>query len=205
MLEIGNIIREEMIDINTSEQLDILNKMNILVLGGSQAAKVFAIKLPEIFKRLKTSKVPLKIFQQCQKEQNDQLSTFYETAGIDYKVFNFSDNIIDYYSRANIVITRSGASVSGELINVKKPFISIPLPSSAENHQHKNAEFYSKKGYGYLLEEKDIKDKLYELLQSIYKDKSSIKKILLNQSKHSDKNIFKKLNIHIEKILNEKN
>ena len=61
MLEIGNIIREEMIDINTSEQLDILNKMNILVLGGSQAAKVFAIKLPEIFKRLKTSKVPLKM------------------------------------------------------------------------------------------------------------------------------------------------
>ena len=74
------------------------------------------------------------------------------------------------------MITRSGASVLGELINVKIPFISIPLPTSADNHQYKNAEFYEKKGYGYLLEEKDIKHKLFDLLHSIYKDKSSIKK-----------------------------
>ena len=42
-----------------------------------------------------------------------------------------------------------------ELLNIKIPFISIPLPSSADNHQFKNAEFYVKRGYGYLLEEKD--------------------------------------------------
>ena len=41
-----------------------------------------------------------------------------------------------------LVITRSGASVLGELINLKIPFISIPLPTSADNHQYKNAEFY---------------------------------------------------------------
>jgi UDP-N-acetylglucosamine--N-acetylmuramyl-(pentapeptide) pyrophosphoryl-undecaprenol N-acetylglucosamine transferase len=56
--------------------------------------------------------------------------------------------------KANLVITRSGASVLGELINVKIPFISIPLPTSADNHQYKNAEFYKKKGYGYLLKKK---------------------------------------------------
>ena len=55
----------------------------------------------------------------------------------------------------------------GELINVKIPFISIPLPSSADNHQYKNAEFYRKKGYGYLLEEKNIKDNLYNLIDLI--------------------------------------
>ena len=103
------------------------------------------------------------------------------------------------------MITRSGASVLGELINVKTPFISIPLPTSADNHQYKNAEFYLKKGYGYLLEEKDIKLKLYDLLHSIYRDKLPIKKILLNQKQYSDRSIFKNLNIHLEKILNEKN
>jgi len=112
---------------------------------------------------------------------------------------------MNYYSKANLVITRSGASVLGELINVKIPFISIPLPSSADNHQFKNAEFYAQKGYGYLLEEKDIKYKLYEMIISIFNDKSLIKKILLNQSYHSDISIFKKLNSYIEKILNEKN
>ena len=205
VFEIGNIIREEIIKFNILEQKNIFDKMNILVLGGSQAAKVFADELPEIFKRLKNSSISLKIFQQCQKEQNDQLSNFYKTAGIDYEIFNFSYKIIDYYSKTNIVITRSGASVLGELINVKRPFISIPLPTSADDHQYKNAEFYSKKGYGYLLEEKDIKHKLFDLLHSIYKDKSSIKKILLNQRQYSDSEIFKNINIQIEKILNEKN
>ena len=73
------------------------------------------------------------------------------------------------------MITRSGASALGELINVKIPFISIPLPSSADNHQYKNAEFYAKKGYGYILEEKDIKTKLFDLINSLLKDKSKLK------------------------------
>ena len=53
----------------------------------------------------------------------------------------------------------------------KFPFISILLPSSADKHQQKNAEFYKKRGYGYLLEEKDIKNKLYDLINSIFKKK----------------------------------
>ena len=85
------------------------------------------------------------------------------------------------------------------------PFISIPLPSSADNHQYKNAEFYLKKGYGYLLEEKDIKNKLYDLMSNIFKDKSLIKKILSNQRQYSDKNIFRNLEIYIEEIIDEKN
>ena len=85
------------------------------------------------------------------------------------------------------------------------PFISIPLPSSADNHQYKNAEFYSKRGYGYLLEEKDIKNKLYDFIISIFNDKKSLKNILLNQKHYSDKNIFKNLHTQLEKILNEKN
>ena len=92
----------------------------------------------------------------------------------------------------------------GELLNVKIPFISIPLPSSADNHQYKNAEFYLKKGYGYLLEEKDIKNKLYDLIISIFEDKSSIKNVLSNQRQYSDKNIFRNLKDQIEKIIDEK-
>ena len=32
-----------------------------------------------------------------------------------------------------------------ELTNANIPFISVPLPSSADNHQLKNARFYQKK------------------------------------------------------------
>ena len=194
------MIREEIIRTDISNNHEKMEFMKVLVLGGSQGAKIFAEELPLVFERLKNSNVSIKVFQQCKKEQNEKLSEFYKKARIDYEIFNFKNNISEYYSKANLVITRSGASVLGELVNFKIPFISIPLPTSADNHQYKNAEFYQKKGYGYLLEEKDIRDKLFELLNSIFNDKSLIKKILFNQAKYSDKDNFKNLHNLLEKI-----
>ena len=86
------------------------------------------------------------------------------------------------------------------MINAKIPFISIPLPGSADDHQYKNAQFYSKKGYGYLIEEKDIKKKLYSLIHSIFKDTTVLKNIITNQRQYSDKNTFENLNILLEKF-----
>ncbi len=204
--EIGNIVREEIINLKIfSNNNNIIHGIKILVLGGSQAAKIFAEQLPEIFVRLKNINIKIKVYQQCQKNQNEQLSEFYEKNGINYNIFNFTNKIIDYYSKVNLVITRSGASALGELVNVGIPFISIPLPTSADNHQYKNAEFYQNKGCGFLLEEKDIKFKLYNLINSIYNDKSLIEKILSNQKQYSDKEIFKNLSNQIEKIINDKN
>ena len=127
-----------------------------------------------IYLQLKNNEIPIRIYQQCQKKQNDQLSEFYKKAKINYEIFNFTNRITNYYSKVNLVITRSGASALGELINFNIPFITIPLPTSADNHQYKNAEFYSKKGYGYLIEEKDIKIKLYNLVELFFNNKSPI-------------------------------
>ena len=206
VLEIGNLIREEIFSKKTpKDQFYEANELKILVLGGSQAAKIFADILPKIFEKLNDSKIIIKVYQQCLEEQNDKLSIFYKNAKIDFEIFNFTDQIVNYYTKANLVITRAGASVLGELINFNIPFISIPLPSSADNHQLKNAEFYHRKGYGFLLEEKDVEHKLYDLIKSIFNDKFKINKILTNQKQISDKDIFKNLNIQLEKIINEKN
>ena len=154
VLEIGNLIREEIFSKKTpKDQFYEANELKILVLGGSQAAKIFADILPKIFEKLNDSKIIIKVYQQCLEEQNDKLSIFYKNAKIDFEIFNFTDQIVNYYTKANLVITRAGASVLGELINFNIPFISIPLPSSADNHQLKNAEFYHRKVM-VLLEEK---------------------------------------------------
>ena len=44
--------------------------IKILVLGGSQAAKILQ-KSSKIFKKLKNSEIPIKVYQQCQNEQKD--------------------------------------------------------------------------------------------------------------------------------------
>ena len=61
--EIGNILNKQIINFSDNNiDNKIVEKINILVLGGSQAAKVFAEKLPIIFEKCKRQKIPLKFF-----------------------------------------------------------------------------------------------------------------------------------------------
>jgi len=201
IFEIGNILREEIINSkNQNAQYNNLDHIKVLVLGGSQAAKIFADKLPKVFVKLKNSKIPIKIYQQCQNDQNQQLSEFYKKVNLEHEIFNFTPKIIDYYVKSNLVITRAGASVLGELINIKIPFISIPLPTSADNHQFKNAIYYQKKKFGFLLNEHDIDNQLYDLIKSIFNNKNLIKQILEHQRQYSEKNVFNNIKTHIEKL-----
>ena len=78
--EVGNIIKKEIINIPKNNSKSFLNnkRVNILVLGGSQAAKVFAEILPNIFKECSNHGLPLKIYQHCLVNQNNMLETFYK-------------------------------------------------------------------------------------------------------------------------------
>ena len=204
--EIGNILNKQIINFSDNNiDNKIVEKINILVLGGSQAAKVFAEKLPIIFEKCKRQKIPFKIFQHCLPKQNEELTLFYKKNKIDFEIFNFNYDLINYFSRVNIAITRSGSSVLAELTNANIPFIAIPLPTSSDNHQLKNAIFYENKEYGLLVEEKDLNNKLYNIIKKIYEDKSIFKKIKFNQSQHSDKNVYNNISRELEKTINEKN
>ena len=91
-----------------------------------------------------------------------------------------------------------------ELTNAKIPFISVPLPSSADNHQFKNAEYYQKK-MSFLIEEKNLNEKLFLLLKDIYGNSSILDQMSLNQSQYSDKNVYKNVDEIIKNLINEKN
>ena len=155
IVEIGNIIKKSIINFSSNSIIKGKNrKINILILGGSQAAKVFAEKLPKIFLKCINQNISLKIIQQCMPAQNESLNSFYKNNNIDFEIFNFSDDLIKYFLHTDLAITRSGSSMLAELTNANIPFISVPLPSSADNHQLKNALFYNKKKLSYFIEEK---------------------------------------------------
>ncbi len=205
VLEIGNIIRKEILNFESQYNFDQSEKkLHILILGGSQAAKIFADKLPEIFKKCNENKIYLKIFQQCLPEQNQFLTSFYEALKMDFEIFNFSNNILNYFSKINLAITRSGSSMLAELINAKVPFIAVPLPSSVDNHQLKNAIYYEKNGYSYLIEEKDLNTKLFQLIKKINEDRSLLSQIINKQSQYSDKSVYENIDKQLNKIINEK-
>jgi UDP-N-acetylglucosamine--N-acetylmuramyl-(pentapeptide) pyrophosphoryl-undecaprenol N-acetylglucosamine transferase len=204
IIRTGNIIREEILNFNNEKKYsgDVLN---ILILGGSQAAKSFGETLPEIFKQCVEANIKIKIIQQCISTQNSELNEYYKNLKIDYELFNFTNNILKYFSRANLVITRSGSSVTAELINCKIPFISIPFPFSADSHQDKNAAYFEKKGYSFLIKESEVHKKLFPLIKLIYSDKEILNKLSKEQKKHSDSNVFFKINNEVKNLINERN
>ena len=205
VFEIGNIINKEIIFFSNKADDSTIQKLNILVLGGSQAAKIFAEILPNIFKQCIISGVNLKIYQQCMPSQNEYLKNFYKTMNIEYEIFNFSTNLIKYFSKVNLAITRSGSSMLAELTNVQIPFVSVPLPTSKDNHQLKNAFYYQRKDLSFLVEEKDLNKKLYSLIKEIYHNRSLLDKITINQSQFSDKNVYENISKILNEILDEKN
>ena len=200
---VGNILRENIIKNFKGNNNEVGNNLNILVLGGSQAAKIFAEILPDIFIQCKKNEINLKIYQQCLNEQNIILKEKYEKNNVNYELFNFTFDILKYYNLSNLVITRAGSSALAEFLNCKIPIIAIPLASSAENHQLKNAQFFMNKGFGIMVEEKKVKSKLFDLLQSIHKDKSLLNQIKAKQNKHSDKNVFMIIKKEITKLFYE--
>ena len=206
VVEIGNIINKEIIEFSKKDKNNKnFQKLNILVLGGSQAAKIFAETLPKIFQKCSQRGFALRIYQHCLPSQNNDLKLFYEKTNIEFESFNFSNNLLEYFSKIDLAITRSGSSVLAELTNAKIPFISVPLPSSADNHQLKNAIFYQKKDLSFLVEEKDLNSSLINHIQKIYENKSVLNNIIKNQSQYSDKNVYENINIVLKEIINEKN
>ncbi len=206
IIKIGNIIKKDIINFSNNKTDNVhFKKISILILGGSQAAKIFAEKLPKIFKDCSNQGIPLKIYQHCLPKQNEDLKLFYKANNIDFEIFNFSNNLLEYFSKVNLAITRSGSSTLAELTNAKIPFISVPLPSSAEDHQLMNATNYYKKNLSFLVEEKDLNNKLLYLIKEIYDDKSKLDIIVQNQRQFSDKNVYKNIDGVLKKILYEKN
>ena len=204
MCEIGNIIRKEILNFQVKQNpYHYDKKLKILVLGGSQAAKIFADKLPEIFKECKEGEIELKIYQQCLPEQNEFLTSFYKNLNIDFEIFNFSDNISEYFLQTDMAITRSGSSMLAELVNAKIPFISVPLPTSADNHQLKNAIYYEKNEYSYLIEEKDLNMKLFKLIKKINEKRSLLSQMVSKQRQYSDKSVYENIDKQVNKIINE--
>jgi len=144
----------------------------LLIIGGSQGAKVFSDVIPQTLAGLeKPWRKRLEVIQQCRPELVDQTANFYEEAGIRATVEPFFNAIEEQYQRAHLIIARSGASTVAELTIAGRPAILIPYVYAVDNHQQINAEQLEKNGGAWVLLEKNFTpEQLKKLLQSILKN-----------------------------------
>ena len=61
------------------------------------------------------------------------------------------------YKWADVVVARGGMNSLSELSALSKPAIIIPLPSSTNNHQFKNASYMAKHGAVRILDQSNVK------------------------------------------------
>ena len=109
-----------------------------------------------------------------------------------------------YYQKSDIAITRCGASSIAELVNLRIPFVAVPLPSSIDNHQLKNAKYFNEKNYCFLLEQKFLLSKLLNILQDVHQDRNKLYSFKQKMSKHSDKESLMKAKQIIKDYFNGK-
>jgi len=199
----GFLLRKE-IFISKKKDLEINKKeLSILIMGGSQSAKVFGESLPKIIKQCCDNNVRFKIYQQCLDNQLEGLNEIYKSMKIEFELFTFTQDMSKYYKKIDFAITRAGASSIAELLNLNIPFITIPLPSSVDNHQLKNAMYFQNKGYCFLLEQKYIFEKLFEMLKNLNEDRNKLILLKERMKNHSDQESLSITKELIKKVLNE--
>ena len=150
----GNPLREQVID--QSKQLKP-NKYNetqtltILIMGGSQGAKIFNDQLPTLLADIQDKHKIEVIHQAGAHADVEAIKNDYTAHEIEATVLSYLDPITKYYEQAHLVIARSGALTITELIQFELPAILVPLPNSADNHQFYNALYHQQLGTAWLL------------------------------------------------------
>ena len=200
MVQINPLIRKEFYKIKDDN--DQNKKFRILIVGGSQGAEIFDNKVKNPIINL-SKKFPLKIIQQTNKKNISNLINFYSKNNVENLIFNYDNNFVSYISQSDICITRAGATTLAELSFLNVPFIAVPLPSSKDNHQFENANFYFKKKCCWVIEQNDLENNLEQVLREIFQNKTDFVEKKENLKKLNYQNSWNNVNQKILESINE--
>ena len=149
-------------------------------------------------------KYKLKVYQQTNRENFKNLENFFYSKNIDYKLFDYSESILEFMSDSNLCITRAGASTLSELTFLNVPYLAIPYPFAKDNHQYENAQFYKNKNCCWMLDQKNITDDiLLNKLTQIIENKGDYLEKQKNMKNFSYQNNWNRINEKIIQTINE--
>ena len=200
MITINPLVRKDIYKLKSSNE--IKDKFTLLIVGGSQGARVFDKTLKNLIANI-SKENSIKIIHQTNEKNVSYLSDFYSKNKIENKIFSFEKNFANIIQQADLCITRAGASTLAELSVMNIPFIAVPLPKSKDNHQLENANFYKDNQCCWIIEQDIFEGKIEELLKDILNNKSDYIKKKENLEKLNYQNTWINVNQKILKIINE--
>jgi UDP-N-acetylglucosamine--N-acetylmuramyl-(pentapeptide) pyrophosphoryl-undecaprenol N-acetylglucosamine transferase len=150
----GNPVRAAIAALGDRPYPELGDPLRILILGGSQGARIFGRLIPAAVALLAPAlRQRLAIAQQCRPEDLEQARTSYAALALKVELAPFFDNMAEQLGRAHLVISRSGASTVAELAAAGRPAILIPYPHATDDHQTANAASFCAAGAGWLMPE----------------------------------------------------
>tara|TARA_Y100000816_G_scaffold146848_1_gene104201 strand:+ start:725 stop:1789 length:1065 start_codon:yes stop_codon:yes gene_type:complete len=200
MTIINPLVREKIYKMDLVSKKN--KKFNILIVGGSQGASIFNNNLKELIVKFSQNNL-IRIFHQTNEKNIQSLKDFYTKNNIENNVFSFEKNFDKILYQTDLCITRAGASTLAELSILNIPFIAIPLPTSKDNHQLENANFYKENDCCWLIEQHLFEEKIEDCLRCIFEKKEDFMKKKENLKKLNFQNTWINVNQKIFKILNE--
>jgi UDP-N-acetylglucosamine--N-acetylmuramyl-(pentapeptide) pyrophosphoryl-undecaprenol N-acetylglucosamine transferase len=154
----GNPVRPSVLDAAKSAFPDATSgKLNLLVTGGSQGARVMSDIVPAAVARLsEAERQRLVIVQQARGEDEVRVKQAYDNLGLAADVRPFFQDLPARIAAAHLVIARAGASTIAELSVIGRPAILVPLPHALDQDQATNAAVLAATGAATAVAQKDF-------------------------------------------------
>ena len=138
---VGNPVRQAVLDRASAPYIPPGDyPMNLLVIGGSQGARVLSDVVPAALAALPAAIKPLlRIAHQARDEDQARVVAAYEAADLKAEVAPFFSDIPRRLAEAQVVISRAGASSVADISVIGRPAILIPFAAATGDHQTANA------------------------------------------------------------------
>lgn len=140
-IHVGNPVRAAVLDRAGASYIPPGDyPMSLLVMGGSQGARILSDVVPDAIVALpEPIRRHLRVSHQARPEDIDRVTARYAANGIDADVQTFFQDVPRRMSEAQLVISRAGASSIADLTVIGRPSILIPFAAAAGDHQTANA------------------------------------------------------------------
>ena len=151
------------------------DRPTLLVFGGSQGAHAINVAVAQALPALAKLQPDLHFIHQTGASDLDAMRAAAASAGLSSEVSAFIDDMPAAFSRADLLICRSGASTVAEVTASGKPAIFVPLPTAADDHQRHNAEALANAGAARLLPQSELTgDRLAQEIASLLADPAQL-------------------------------
>lgn len=119
---------------------DTTGPLRLLVVGGSQGARIMSEIVPGAIERLEPSLWNrLHLVQQVRDEDMTRVRAVYDRLKVNAELAPFFGDLPARLAATHLVVSRSGAGTVAELAAIGRPSILVPLPGAIDQDQFANA------------------------------------------------------------------